>query len=191
LIKLIEFQRRRPVYTDFEDRMGVAEEISTGPLPPITDTGRFRAKVRHFLKVHEDHIAIQKLRRNEPLTPTDLDELERIFAEAGIGTEVDIARIRADGGLGLFIRSLVGLDHAAAKRAFDAFLLGRTLTANQLELINMIVEHLTERGVMDPRLLYESPFTDLDPMGAEGVFTQAEVVQLVDILDDVRRRAAA
>ncbi len=44
---------------------------------------------------------------------------------------------------------------------------------------------------MDPRLLYESPFTDLDPMGAEGVFGQADVVQLAEILDDVRRRAAA
>jgi EcoEI R protein C-terminal len=80
---------------------------------------------------------------------------------------------------------------APAKHAFDEFARGRTLRANQHELINMIVEHLTERGVMDPRPLYEPPFTDLDPLGAEGVFGQAEAVQLVDILDDVRRRAAA
>lgn len=126
-----------------------------------------------------------------PLTPTDLRALERNFAEAGIGREVDIAQIRAEGGLGLFIRSLVGLDRAAAKRAFDGFLLGRALTANQHTLIDMIIDHLTQRGAMDPKLLYESPFTDLAPLGAEGVFNQAEVVQLVDILNDVSRRAAA
>ena len=55
----------------------------------------------------------------------------------------------------------------------------------------MIIDHLTERGVMDPGLLYESPFTDLDAMGVEGIFKSGDVVELVDILQDVRKRAAA
>jgi hypothetical protein len=60
----------------------------------------------------------------------------------------------------LFVRSLVGLERRAAKQAFAQFIAGKTLSANQLEFVN----HLTERGPMDPRLLYESPFTDIDPM---------------------------
>ncbi|MBV8522231.1 MAG: hypothetical protein JOY71_08905, partial [Acetobacteraceae bacterium] len=68
---------------------------------------------------------------------------------------------------------------------------GRGLTAHQLEFVDMIVDHLTERGAMDPRLLYESPFTDVDPLGVAGVFKEAEVVQLVQILRDVQGRAAA
>jgi type I restriction enzyme, R subunit len=44
---------------------------------------------------------------------------------------------------------------------------------------------------MDPRLLYESPFTDIDPLGVAGVFGQGEIVQLIQILDEVRGRAAA
>jgi type I restriction enzyme, R subunit len=44
---------------------------------------------------------------------------------------------------------------------------------------------------MDVRLLYESPFTDLDPLGVAGVFGEAEVVEVIDILRDVERRAAA
>ena len=55
----------------------------------------------------------------------------------------------------------------------------------------MMIEHLTARGVMDPRLLYESPFTDLDPLGVAGVFAEGEVVQLIQILRDVQGRAAA
>jgi type I site-specific restriction endonuclease len=35
--------------------------------------------------------------------------------------------------------------------------------SNQLEFVNLIVDHLTERGVMEPARLYESPFTDLTP----------------------------
>jgi type I site-specific restriction endonuclease len=66
-------------------------------------------------------------------------------------------RIRAEGGLGLFVRSLIGLDRAAAKRAFDGFIQGRNLTAHQLEFLDMMIEHLTARGAMDPQLLCESP----------------------------------
>jgi type I restriction enzyme, R subunit len=53
---------------------------------------------------------------------------------------------------------------------------GRKLSAHQLEFIDMMIEHLTARGVMDPGLLYASPFTDMDPMGVEGLFGKAEVL---------------
>lgn len=55
----------------------------------------------------------------------------------------------------------------------------------------MVIDYLTERGVMDPRLLYESPFTDFDAMGVEGVFDYAGVVELISILEEVRQHAAA
>lgn len=68
---------------------------------------------------------------------------------------------------------------------------GRTLTANQIEFIDLIVDHLTERGAMDPRRLYESPFTDLDDQGVSGLFPSADVKALIQVLDEVRARAAA
>ena len=55
----------------------------------------------------------------------------------------------------------------------------------------MMIDHLTARGAMDPRLLYESPFTDIDPLGVAGVFAEGEIVELVKILRDVQERAAA
>jgi type I restriction enzyme R subunit len=191
LIKLIEYKQRSIVYSDFEDEIGAGDEIEVSGVPVGTDMDRFRAKARQFLKANQSHIAILKLYRNEPLTATDLGELERIFVEAGIGTPEEMERVREGGGLGLFVRSLVGLDRAAAKRALDGFSEGRKLTAHQHEFVNMIVEHLTARGVMDPRLLYESPFSDLDPLGIAGIFAEGEVVELIQILRDVESRAAA
>jgi type I restriction enzyme R subunit len=191
LIKLIEYKKRSIVYSDFEDEIGGGDAIEVSGVPVGTDMDRFRAKARQFLKANQSHIAVLKLYRNEPLTPTDLGELERIFVEAGIGTPEEIERIRREEGLGLFVRSLVGLDRAAAKRALDGFCEGRKLTAHQLEFIDMMIEHLTARGAMDPRLLYESPFTDIDPLGVAGIFAEGEVVQLIQILRDVQDRAAA
>ena len=57
--------------------------------------------------------------------------------------------------------------------------------------VNLIVDHLTEHGVMDAGLLYESPFTDLNPQGPEGVFNSAQVDELVAVLSHVRDRAVA
>jgi type I restriction enzyme R subunit len=71
------------------------------------------------------------------------------------------------------------------------FLAGKVLGANQIEFVNLIVNHLTEHGVMDASLLYESPFTDLTPHGPDGLFTSTQVDELVAVLDRVRATALA
>jgi len=68
---------------------------------------------------------------------------------------------------------------------------GRKLTANQIEFIDLIIDYLTERGTMDPRRLYESPFTDFDDQGVAGVFSMDDAKVLVQLLRDVQSRAAA
>ena len=85
----------------------------------------------------------------------------------------------------------MGLDREAAKQAFAGFLAGTTLNANQIEFVNLIVDHLTEHGVMSASLLYESPFTDLAPRGPDGLFTSAQVDELIGVLDRIRATALA
>jgi type I restriction enzyme R subunit len=190
LVKLIESKQRILVYSDFEDTTGAAADIGVPGISAGTDMDAFRRKARLFLRPHQNHIAVLKVRRNEPLTATDLAELERIFVEAGTD-EHSIAKIREDGGVGRFVRSLVGLDREAAKEAFASFTERKTLTANQLEFLSLVIDYLTARGSMDPSLLYESPFTSFDRNGVEGVFPQADVVQLIQVLREIEARIAA
>jgi type I restriction enzyme, R subunit len=191
LVKLIEKGKRITVYTDFQDTLGGEETRELPGFGAGTDFEKFRAKATQFLKAHNDHAAIHKLRFNDPLTPADVGELEKMLLEAGAGTPDDINRAKQDNyRLGLFLRSLVGLDREAAKRSFDAFLVGKKPTANQIEFVNLIVDHLTQRGWMEPSLLYESPFTDFSPRGVEGVFSSAEVTQLLSILTSIRDHAS-
>lgn len=129
---------------------------------------------------------------NKALTASDLAELERILIESGVGAAEDINRAKNESqGVGLFVRSLVGLDRGAAKEALAEFLAGKTLSANQIEFVNLIVDYLTEHGVMDPALLYESPFTDVTPHGPDGLFSGIELDQLMTVLDRIRATAVA
>ena len=192
LVHLIDKRHRKPIYSDFEDLMGAENPVVLPGLTPGTDYEKFRDKARRFLRDHLNHVTIEKLRKNKPLTASDLAELERMLAESGIGGPDEIRRAAEESqGLGLFVRSLVGMDRNAAKEALAAFLAAKTLSANQIEFVNLIVDHLTEHGVVAPERLYESPFTDLTPRGPEGLFTSAELDELMAVLDAVRARATA
>ena len=85
LVKLLDKTGRKVVYTNFEDELGEAAEVRLSLPGNAGDFERFRTKARAFLRQHEDHIALHKLRRNQPLTQADLAELERMLAESGVG----------------------------------------------------------------------------------------------------------
>lgn len=191
LVELIEPKTRKVVITDFEDEIGVGQAVDLPELGSGLDRARFKMKARRFIDDHKDHITLIKLRRGEQLTAQDIAELERILLENGVADPDTIATIHADGGIGQFLRSLTGLDRAAAKQAFSAFLSSRNLTANQIEFIDMILDSLTENGVIDPKLFYESPFTDIDAMGIVGVFGKEDAQQVISIVRRLNEAASA
>lgn len=190
LVPHIDKKRKAIVYSNFEDELGAAGDVT---LPQVgeVDFVRFKRKARHFLLEHEDNLALQKLRRGKPLTATDLDQLQEMLVTAGVG-DANLIEKAATGsnGLGTFIRSLVGLDRQAVRDAFSGFVADAASTPEQIEFIDMIVDHLTEKGVMDPQLLYESPFTDVAPSGPEQVFDLTRADKLVDAINDINRSAA-
>jgi type I restriction enzyme, R subunit len=193
LVKLMDKKQRKIVYTDFEDELGEIRVLSLDGIGTSTDLAQYRKKMLHFLIAHEDHLALQKLKRNLPITQSDISELERILFESGeVGTREDFKRAYGkQEQLGVFIRSLIGLDREAAKAAFGEYLARNTMTANQMEFINQIIDYLTQNGVMEPSRLYESPFTDYNPNGLDGVFNDDAASRIVSILDAVRQNAAA
>jgi type I restriction enzyme R subunit len=54
----------------------------------------------------------------------------------------------------------------------------------------VIIDHLTEHGIIEAERLYESPFTDLNPRGVEGLFDAAQVNELLSVISRIRAAAA-
>ncbi|WP_048852390.1 type I restriction-modification enzyme R subunit C-terminal domain-containing protein, partial [Komagataeibacter europaeus] len=187
LAELIKPVERKVVVTDFEDDIGEGTEVTMPEEGSGVDKARFKMKVRRFIDNHRDHITLIKVRRGEPLTKQDLEELQRMLIEQEIANDILIADLDKEGGLGRFLRSLTGLDKAAAKEAFSTFVGLHQLNADQTEFLDLVINSLTEAGYVDPASFYESPFTDLDDMGIAGIFDRdqaKEIIQIVRTLND-------
>jgi type I restriction enzyme R subunit len=92
-------------------------------------------------------------------------------------------------GLGVFLRDLIGLDRGAVQEHFANFIADGK-SADQIEFVGMVIEHLCRNGVIDPGLLYDSPFTDKTPDGPDGVFESAEVESFLEHVRSMNRSAA-
>ena len=162
LARFLDKRDRTNVITHLEDEiMGVHDEILID-LPRMT-SAQYEKKVKEYLVNHLDHVVVWRLRKNQPLTATDLQGLETTLVEIG---EEDgqtllsalLARSEAP-SLAHFVRRMVGMDKAAAQAAFSGFLNDRSLTPPQIRFVEMVIDQLTARGVMDASALYEAPFS--------------------------------
>jgi type I restriction enzyme, R subunit len=185
LMQFVDRQVESIIYTDFQDELGELTEVTV----PIEQTGfspyQYRKKVEAYIRANQNHIAIAKLRRNLPLTETDLIALEEmLFVTEGLESREKFLNVYTNTAQNLksFIRTLVGLDRAAAKEAFSKYLENRQFSANQIRFVEQIIDLLTQQGVMNPRLLYEPPFTDFHRDGLDGVFGDDDADSIVAIV---------
>ncbi|MCG8312019.1 MAG: DEAD/DEAH box helicase family protein [Pseudomonadales bacterium] len=120
----LDKEEKEVVYTDFKDEVTGVRNVTAVYSSPALDLAQYRKKTELYIKEHQDHITIQKLKRNKPITQSDLDILEELLIKAsGVkDREAYREKVLENKPLGSFIRQLVGLDINAAKEAFSDFL---------------------------------------------------------------------
>lgn len=191
LIQFVDAGSRAVVYTVLQDEIGESSEVTLTDFSTGINLAQYKRKVEAFIRKHADHVAIAKLRFNKPLTPTDLEELERFLfqADAAESRERFTECYGEATSLPHFIRSLVGLDRNAAKEAFARFLDNSRHSSQQIRFVEMIIDRLTASGSIDPGQLYEPPFTGVHYEGLDGVFGDAEASELVAMIEELNRAA--
>lgn len=190
LLRLIDPGSRKVVYTDFEDLMGEGQVIDLPGASMNVNKARFKAKVLAFLASHEAHPAILKLRHALPLTAGDLDGLDLVLASAGGVSASTVAELAAEsGGLANFVRSIVGLERSSIVEQFAAYLDGALLNADQIRFVDHVIDELCTNGVMEPKRLWEEPFTDPATSGPDYVFPNGEYTKIINFLRDFQSAA--
>ena len=179
LMPFLDKKQRKIVYTDFEDEVLNVREREPVAMLKMT-SAQYEKKIRGYLESHQDHLVVHRLRTNQPLTTTDLEGLEA--ALVAVGEEEGetllsglLARSEAP-SLAYFVRTLVGFDRVAAQAAFSEFLNDRSLSTPQIRFVELVIEQLTARGVMDASALYEAPFSQIHGGGPDELFSGKENV---------------
>ena len=90
-----------------------------------------------------------------------------------------------------FLRSLTGLDRAAAKGVFGNFMMQYQLNAHQTDFIDLIIDSLTENGTVEPESSYERSFIALDDTGISGIFDRDQAKVIADFVQSLNQATAA
>ena len=67
----------------------------------------------------------------------------------------------------------------------------KRFNSRQIDYVSLVVQELTENGTVETRRFFDSPFTDLSPTGPDSLFTGEEISDLINVLGEIRRTAAA
>ena len=183
LLGLIDYEGKAVYYTDFLDKILSTKEGA--PLYSQDDLRSYRLKVESYLRDHHDDTSVHKLRHNERLSATDIRHLEDVLWR-DLGTEDDYRTEYRDEPLVRLVARLVGMDRAAADRAFGEFLSDNSLNSNQMDFVQLVVNHIVENGFLDKAALYDPPFSyfgDLSSLFDGRIDTIQGIVKRIDALN--------
>lgn len=91
--------------------------------------------------------------------------------------------------MGLLIGGLLDQGAAVKLRSFAEELVEQSvhafnLSAQQVQFLILVKQHITDHGMLRIEDLYEAPFTQLHSDGVDGVFTdEAQVTRLINIIE--------
>jgi type I restriction enzyme R subunit len=179
------------VYTDFKDDLGESP-AEYNFIKRDLNLKDYYSRVQRFLRERHDHLTIRRLRNNEPVSTTDIAALEDIlFSEDGPIPREDYENIFSDKPLGVLVRSIVGLDRKAAKTVFADFLAEAPLLPDQISFLDEVVDYLVKNGVMEPKTMFETPFTHAHSKGIAGVFDNDNSIKVIELVRLVNNNAKA
>ncbi|HET6559775.1 MAG TPA: DEAD/DEAH box helicase family protein [Prolixibacteraceae bacterium] len=189
LIKFIDAEPKKIVYTNFEDVIDDQGTKEVQILPTYTSLQSYRERVESYIRKNQDFLVIHKIQNNIQITNGELNLLEEMLFSDSLGTKADFKKEYGDMPLGKFIRSILGLDKKAANELFAEFIQSGNLSGNQITFINNIISFLTKNGTIDKSMFFEPPFTHIHDQGITGIFDDVQVGKIIRIIDQVNSNA--
>lgn len=189
LVQYLDSSNRAIIYTNLQD----SDIIMTVKEPDLSSNygHSYRRRVERFIRENKHQLTISKLLTNEPITTKELQLLEEIlFDGQERGTREDFVKEFGEEPLGVFIRSIIGLEIKAAQDAFADFLQAGSLRADQMTFIQNIISYLTKNGTIEPSMLFESPFTDMNDQGLIGIFEDGDAHKVISIIERINKNAS-
>lgn len=187
LLKFIEKKKTHIYYTDFEDN--IIEEKEGEAIYISNDLKNYKKKVEYYLKEHQDHLAVYKLRRNKRLTSGEFAELERILWEE-LGTKEEYQKQYGDTPVGRLVRKIVGVEREVVNAAFSEFMSEGKLNLNQMRFVRLMMDYITVNGnIEDNQVLMKDPFRSAGSITALFRDDLSLAHRIISVADEFRENS--
>ena len=182
-----------PTHLDLKDEIHRKEMVEFGPQHESVSISRYREMVEAMIEELTAHNPIlQKLKNGQDVSADEALELaELLHAEHPHITEDLLRRVYniRKARFIQFIRHILGIEilksfPETVSEAFDQFIGQHTnLSSRQLEFLNLLKGFIIEREKVEKKDLINAPFTVIHPQGIRGVFSPAEINEILQLTE--------
>lgn len=178
---------------NFKDVLHSKEYIEFGPEHESLSIAKYREmveqKVNELVKANP---LLQKLKSGIDITEEEAKQLADDLHNEKPFITVDLLRRvynHRKAQLVQFIKHILGIEVLEAfpdtvSKSFDLFIEQHSyLNSRQLEFLNLLKSFLIEKGEVEKRDLINAPFTRIHPDGIRGVFSNAEINEIIVFIE--------
>ncbi|MDY0389621.1 MAG: DEAD/DEAH box helicase family protein [Desulfobulbus oligotrophicus] len=194
---LMKFREQQPLpgpmHLDLQDAIHCKEMVEFGPQHESVSISRYREMVETMIaKLTTRNPILQKIKNGEEVSPGEAAALaELLHAEHPHITEDLLRRVYniRKAHFIQFIRHILGIEilksfPETVSETFDQFIRQHTnLSSRQLEFLNLLKGFIIEREKVEKKDLINAPFTVIHPQGIRGVFSPAEINEIVQLTE--------
>ena len=184
-----------PVHLDLKDEIHRKERVEFGPQHESVSISRYREMVEAMVMNLTAHNPIlQKIRNGETITPEETSGLaEQLHAEHPHITENLLRQVYQNRKAHFiqFIRHILGIEILKSfpdtvSESFNQFIQQHSnLSSRQLEFLNLLKNFIIEREKVEKKDLISAPFTVIHPQGIRGVFSPAEINEILQLTENL------
>jgi len=183
IVQFVEHDGGKTFTTDIDDVFMDGGEIETS-ISPVT----YRQRVIDYLAENEDLPVLNKIKTLQQLDKSDIQELEDIlWNKLGCKDEYErmTSQMQCGDHVGIFIRSIIGVDRPTAVQMFSDLISRTDLNARQEEYLKSIIAYVCENGdIQRNNLTNTAPFADYNWLDTGENYT-ACIGQYVDKIHEV------
>lgn len=185
--------RSDPVYLDLTDALHNKERVEFGPQHESVSISRYCEMVEALIaELTEHNPVLMKIKNGETVTPEEADALaELLHTEHPHITEDLLRQVYKNRKARFiqFIRHILGIEILKSfpeevSEAFEQFIQQHSnLSSRQLEFLNLLKGFIIDREKVEKKDLINAPFTVLHPKGIRGVFSPAEINEILRLTE--------
>lgn len=180
-------------HLDLADELHKKEWVEFGPQHEAVSITRYREMVEALIAELTAHNPVlQKIKNGEEVNGEEANELaELLHDEHPHITEELLRQVYKNRKARFiqFIRHILGIEVLKSfpdevSAAFDQYIRAHTtLGSRQMEFLNLLKGFIIEREKVEKKDLINAPFTVIHPQGIRGVFSSAEINEILQLTE--------